>query len=253
MFRRFEGKVAIVTGSGRGIGAATAKRLAREGAKVGVVDLKEEYCLDTVNAIKEAGGDAIPLVADVSEATQVEAAVNTMMEKYGQIDILVNNAGIIRDNLVYKMTEEDWDRVIDVHLKGTFLFSKAVLKHMVERRYGKVVNTSSLGARGNRGQANYSSAKAGIQALTRTLAIEFGPYNINVNCVAPGAVATDMTRSSAARRGIDFEKLSETVAQRIPMRRIGVPDDIANVIAFLVSDEASYIAGETINVNGGDF
>ncbi len=252
MTRRLEGKVAIVTGSGRGIGAATAIRLASEGAKIAVVDLKEEFGMDTVNAIKAEGGEAIAVGCDVTNGEDVEKAAEKVKNYLGRIDILVNNAGVTRDNLAFKMSEEDWDIVLDTHLKGSFLFSRAVQKYMVEQRYGKIVNTSSLGAIGKRGQANYSSAKAGIKALTRTLAIELGPFNINVNCVAPGFIATDMTRATAERRGITFEDMVNEASKRIPMRRVGVPEDVANVVAFLVSDESSYIAGECINIGGGD-
>lgn len=249
---KFDGKVAIVTGAARGIGAGVAKKLASEGAKVAVVDLKEEFCMNTVQEIRDAGGVAIPVACDVSKADQVEQAVEKVVKEFGRLDILVNNAGVTRDNLVFKMSEEDWDTVIDIHLKGTFLFSKAAQKYMVEQRYGKIVNTSSVGAVGKRGQANYSSAKAGIIALTKTLAIELGPFNINVNCVAPGFIETDMTRATAERLGQDFNEVIKMASQKIPMRRVGKPEDVANVVAFLVSDEASYVAGEVIRVSGGE-
>lgn len=250
--KRLEGKVAIVTGAAQGIGAATAKRLAADGAKVAVVDMKEEFGLQTVQAIQEAGGEAIAVGCDVSKIEQVNAAADKVFSHFGKIDILVNVAGVTRDSLVFKMSEEDWDLVLDVHLKGTFLFSKAVTKYMVEQKYGKIVNTSSLGAVGKRGQANYASAKAGIQALTRTLAIEFGGFGINVNCVAPGFIDTDMTRKTAERQGLNFDDIVKGASQKIPVKRVGKPDDVANVVAFLVSDEASYVAGETIAVGGGD-
>ncbi|MEW9668085.1 3-oxoacyl-ACP reductase FabG [Ammoniphilus sp. 3BR4] len=250
--KRLEGKVAIVTGAGKGIGAATAKRLAADGAKVAIVDVTEEFGLETVQAIQAAGGEAIAVGCDVSKAEQVAAAADKVFSHFGSIDILVNVAGVTRDSLVFKMSEEDWDLVLDVHLKGTFLFSKAVTKYMVEQRYGKIVNTSSLGAVGKRGQANYAAAKAGIQALTRTLAIEFGGFNINVNAVAPGFIDTDMTRKTAERQGLNFDEIVKGASQKIPMKRVGQPEDVANVVAFLVSDEASYVAGEIIAVGGGD-
>ncbi len=249
---RLEGRVAIITGAGKGIGAGAAIRLAADGAKIGVVDLKEEFCSETVNAIRAAGGEAVAIACDVANSEQVQQAVEKVVSQFGRLDILVNNAGILRDALSFKMSEEDWDAVIDVHLKGTFLLCKAAQKYMVDQRYGKIVNTSSLGAWGKRGQANYSAAKAGIQGFTKTLAIELGPYNINVNCVAPGFIQTPMTRDTAARVGIQFEDMVKKASAVIPMRRVGEPVDVANVIAFLVSDDASYVTGEVICVGGGE-
>lgn len=248
---RLEGRVAIVTGAARGIGAGTAKRLAQEGAKVGVVDLDEELCVETVGAIAAEGGEALALGCNVVNAEQVNRAVAKVSSHFGRIDILVNNAGFARDSLFFKMSEEDWDAVIDVHLKGSFLFAKAVQKHMADQRYGKIVNTSSLGAWGKRGQANYATAKMGLQGFTKTLAIELGPYNINVNCVAPGFIDTDMTRATAERQGLNFEEIKKKASEAIPMRRVGLPEDVANLVLFLVSDEASYVTGEVICVGGG--
>ncbi|KKB35195.1 SDR family NAD(P)-dependent oxidoreductase [Bacillus thermotolerans] len=248
---RLEGKVAIVTGAGKGIGAATAKRLAKDGAKVAVVDLTEEAGMETVQAIREAGGEALAVACNVSKADEVEQAVDQIVSHFGRIDILVNNAGVTRDNLLFKMSEEDWDLVMNVHLKGSFLFSKAAQKYMVEQKSGKIVNTTSLGASGKRGQANYSTAKAGLQAFTKTLAIELGPFNINVNCVGPGFIATDMTRETAERQGLDFEEIKKGASKTIPLRRVGEPEDVANVVSFLVSDDASYVTGEILYVGGG--
>jgi 3-oxoacyl-[acyl-carrier protein] reductase len=248
---RLEGKVAVVTGSGRGIGAATAKRLAADGAKVGVFDLKVEFCQETVEAIRQNGGEATPFACNVSNAAEVESAIAEVVNKYGRLDILVNNAGILRDNLLFKMSEEDWDTVMNVHLKGSFLCSRTAQSYMVKQKYGKIVNTSSTSALGNRGQANYSAAKAGLQGFTKTLAIELGQFNINVNAVAPGFIATDMTRQTAERVGLDFEKSKQLASQQIPLRRVGAPEDVANVVAFLVSDEASYVSGQIVYVDGG--
>jgi len=243
---RFKDRVALITGGGRGIGAATARLLAAEGAKVAVSDLDEVPAREVADPI---GGLAI--ACDVSARTDVEAMVDRTVKELGGLDILVTCAGIIRDNLLFKMTDEDWDAVIDTHLKGTFLCARAVQKVMVDRKYGKMVFLSSTSALGNRGQANYSAAKAGLQGMARTLAIELGPFNINVNAVAPGFVETRMTRATAERMGMDFETFKLGAASQIPLRRIGQPEDIASVIAFLCSDESSFVSGQTIYVRGG--
>ena len=248
---RLQGRVAFVTGAGRGIGAATALRLAADGAAIAVVDRAEDDTVDTVNAIRAAGGTAVGLDCDVSVAEQVDTAVNATVDHLGGLDILVNNAGITRDNLLFKMTEDDWDAVLGVHLRGAFLCSKAAQAQMTAKRWGKIVNLSSTSALGNRGQANYSAAKAGIQGFTRTLAIELGPFNINVNAIAPGFVASAMTDATAERMGFTVDQFRDTAAAATPLRRIGVPDDIANVVAFLVSDDASYVTGQTLYVDGG--
>jgi 3-oxoacyl-[acyl-carrier protein] reductase len=243
---RFEGRVALVTGGGRGIGAATARLLAAEGARVAVSDLDEAPAREVAEPI---GGLAI--ACDVSVRAEVEAMIELTAKELGGLDILVTCAGIIRDNLLFKMTDEDWDAVIDTHLKGTFLSARAAQKHMVEKKYGKMVFLSSTSALGNRGQANYSAAKAGLQGMARTLAIELGPFNVNVNTVAPGFVETRMTRATAERMGMDFETFKLGAASQIPLRRIGQPEDIANVIAFLCSDESGFVSGQTIYVRGG--
>ncbi len=248
---RKDGRVAMVTGSARGIGAATAIRLAADGAAVAVIDLREESCQETVEAIRAAGGQAIGIGCDVSQTESVKAAVEQVVNVFGSLDILVNNAGLTRDNLLFKMTDEDWDAVMSVHLRGSFLCSREAQKQMVQNRYGKIVNLSSTSALGNRGQANYAAAKAGLQGFTKTLAIELGPFNINVNAVAPGFIDTDMTRQTAARIGLDPEENIRRAVEVIPMRRVGVPSDIANVISFLTGDESSYVTGQVLYVNGG--
>ncbi|MFQ6331969.1 MULTISPECIES: 3-oxoacyl-ACP reductase FabG [unclassified Nocardia] len=244
-------RTALVTGSARGIGAATAARLAADGAAVAVVDLDETACRATADAITAAGGRAVGIACDVTDEEQVEAAVERAVTEFGSLDILVNNAGVLRDNLLFKMSVDEWDTVMSVHLRGAFLCSRAAQKLMVAQRYGKIVNTSSVSALGNRGQANYAAAKAGIQGLTRTLAMELGPYGINVNAVAPGFIATDMTGHTAARIGVTAEELQAKTAEITPLRRVGQPSDIASVVAFLASDNAAFVTGQTIYVDGG--
>ena len=248
---RLKDRVALVTGGGRGIGAATAWKLAREGAAVVVADLDLGPATEVAQAIVAEGGRALALAVDVTQRDQVEAAVERTVEQFGRLDILVACAGIIRDNLLFKMTDEDWFAVMNTHLTGSFYAARAAQKYMVQQRYGKMVFISSTSALGNRGQANYSAAKAGLQGFTRTLAIELGPFNINVNCVAPGFVETRMTQATAERLGIDWEEFKARRAAEIPLRRTGKPEDVANVIAFLVSDEASYVSGQVVYVAGG--
>jgi 3-oxoacyl-[acyl-carrier protein] reductase len=243
---RFQDKVALITGGGRGIGAATAQLFASQGAKVAVSDLDEGPAREVAGPI---GGLAI--ACNVSDRRQVEAMVERTVKELGRLDILVTCAGIIRDNLLFKMTDEDWDAVIDTHLKGTFLCARAAQKHMVEQKSGKMVFLSSTSALGNRGQANYSAAKAGLQGMARTLAIELGPFNVNVNTVAPGFVETRMTRTTAERMGVDYEAFKLGAASQIPLRRVGQPEDIANVIAFLCSDESAFVSGQNIYIRGG--
>jgi 3-oxoacyl-[acyl-carrier protein] reductase len=248
---RLDGRVAVVTGAGRGIGAAEAIKMAQEGANVAVLDLSAEAGQDTVEAVQETGQKAIAVACDVSSSKQVGAAFQEVANHFGRIDILVNNAGLLRDNLLFKMTEDDWDKVLDVHLKGSFLCSQAVQQYMVEQEYGRIVMTSSIVALGNKGQVNYSAAKAGLQAMARTLALELGRFNVTVNAVAPGWIETEMTKEAAERVGITMEDMKERFAKNIPLKRFGKPEDVANVVAFLASEEASYISGETIYVAGG--
>jgi len=246
---RFDGRVAVVTGSARGIGAATAKRFAQEGAAVAVLDLDQEAAEKSASEL--GASSALGVACNVGDAASVEAAVGTVVERLGKIDVLVNNAGVTRDNLLFKMTEDDWDAVMNVHLRGSFLMSREVQKHMVAAKYGKIVNLSSVSALGNRGQANYSAAKMGLQGFTRTLAIELGPLGINVNAIAPGFIVTEMTDATARRVGVEPEDFRKAAAERNPVRRVGYPEDIAAAAAFLCSDEASYITGQTLYVDGG--
>jgi 3-oxoacyl-[acyl-carrier protein] reductase len=244
-------RTAIVTGAARGIGAATAKRLAADGHRLGVLDLDAASCADTVGAITDAGGQALGVGVDVAVADQVEAAVRQVVETLGPPTILVNNAGITRDNLLFKMTEQDWDAVLGVHLRGSFLMTRAVQGFMTQERFGRIVNLSSTSAQGNRGQVNYSAAKAGLQGFTKTLAIELGKFGVTANAVAPGFIETDMTRATAQRLGVSFEDFLAHAAKEIPVQRVGQPEDIAATIAFLASDEAGFVNGQVIYVAGG--
>jgi 3-oxoacyl-[acyl-carrier protein] reductase len=248
---RFANRVAFLTGAGRGIGAGTAKVLAAQGCAVAISDMDLGPAEETAAEIRAMGGKAIATACNVTDKAQMEAAVERTVAEFGKLDILVACAGITRDSLLHKMSEDDWDGVMDTHLKGTFLAVQAAQKHMVQQKYGKIVLTSSTSALGNRGQANYSAAKAGMQGLTKTLAIELGPFNINVNCVAPGFIETRMTRATAERMGVDFEEMKVKAAAAIPLRRVGQPEDLGNVIAFLCSDESSYVSGQVIYVAGG--
>jgi 3-oxoacyl-[acyl-carrier protein] reductase len=244
-------RTAIVTGAGRGIGAAIALRLAKDGNRIGVIDLREDDTKATVEAIRAAGGEAVGVGADVANTDAVAAAVKRIADELGAPTILINNAGILRDNLIFKMTEDDWDAVIGVHLRGAFLMTRAVQAYQVEAKWGRIVSLSSTSALGNRGQANYSAAKAGIQGFTKTLAIELGRYNVTANAIAPGFIATDMLRETAARVNMPFEEFMAAAAKDIPVGRWGEPEDIAAAAAFFVSDEASFVSGQVLYVAGG--
>ncbi|HEX4830454.1 MAG TPA: 3-oxoacyl-ACP reductase FabG [Trebonia sp.] len=244
-------RIAVVTGSARGIGAGTARRLAADGMAVAVLDLQEEAGAQTVAAIEAAGGTAIAVGADVSDAGQVQAAIEQVVARLGEPTVLVNNAGVTRDNLLFKMSEADWDTVIGIHLKGTFLMSRAVQQYMVAAKWGRIVNLSSSSAVGNRGQVNYSAAKAGLQGMTKTLAIELGKFGITVNAVAPGFVATDMTAATAARLGMSFEDFKQAAASQIPVARVGEVEDIAAVISFFAREEAGFVTGQVLYATGG--
>jgi 3-oxoacyl-[acyl-carrier protein] reductase len=244
-------RIAIVTGAARGIGAATAKRLAADGMAVAVLDLDEAACAQTVSEIEKAGGTAIAVGADVSDAAQVKAAVDKVVAELGEPTVLVNNAGVTRDNLLFKMGDSDWDTVMNVHLKGAFLMTRAVQGYMVAAQWGRVINLSSLSAVGNRGQLNYSAAKAGLQGFTKTLALELGKFGVTANAVAPGFVATDMTAATAARLGMSFDDFKAANAKGIPVGRVGEVDDIAAVISFFAREEAGYVSGQILYAAGG--
>ena len=246
-----EKRTAIVTGAGRGIGAAIALRLAADGNRVAVIDLREEDTAHTVNAITKAGGEALGVGADVSNEEAVAAAVARIASELGEPTILVNNAGILRDNLLFKMTVSDWDALMNVHLRGTFLMSRAVQAFQVKNAWGRIVSLSSTSALGNRGQANYSAAKAGIQGITKTMAIELGRYNVTANAIAPGFIKTDMLRETAERVGMPFDDFMKAAAADIPVGRWGEPSDIAAAASFFVSDEASFVSGQVLYVAGG--
>ena len=242
---------AIVTGAARGIGAATAKRLATDGHAVAVLDLDEVAATATADEIVAAGGRSIAILADIADAVSVQAAVDRVVAELGPPRILVNNAGVLRDNLLFKMSESDWDTVMNVHLRGAFLLTRAVQAHMVDAAWGRIVNLSSTSALGNRGQANYAAAKAGIQGFTKTLAIELGRYGITANAIAPGFIQTDMTKATAARLGVSFEDLVEAQVSQIPVARAGVPDDIAAAVSYFCREEAGFVSGQVLYVAGG--
>lgn len=246
-----EQRVAIVTGAARGIGAATAERLAHEGRAVAVLDLDEAACKDTVEKITSAGGRAIAVGCDVADTERAEAAVARVAEELGAPTVLVNNAGVLRDNLLFKMSDADWDTVMNVHLRGAFVMTRACQKHMVDAGFGRVVNLSSSSALGNRGQVNYAAAKAGLQGFTKTLAKELGKFGVTANAVAPGFIVTDMTAATAERVGMDFDEFQAAAATQIPVQRVGRPEDVAGAIAFFASDDAGFVSGQVMYVAGG--
>ena len=246
-----ERRTAIVTGAARGIGAAVARKLAHDGLAVAVLDLDESACASTVDAIEASGGRALAVGADVGDEGSVADAVDRVANDLGAPTVLINNAGITRDNMLFKMTVGDWDSVLNVHLRGAFLMSRAVQKHMVDAGFGRIVNLSSTSALGNRGQVNYSAAKAGMQGFTKTLAIELGKFGVTANAIAPGFIETDMTAATAERVGMDFEEYKKAAAAQIPVNRVGQPEDIANTASFLVSDGAGFVSGQVIYVAGG--
>lgn len=246
-------KVALVTGAGRGIGKAIALRLSDEGAKVIVNDLEPAYAENVADRLKQLGRQAIAVKADVCEWPEVKSMFEQAAHEFGRIDILINNAGIRRDVAFHEMSEEDWDSVVAVQLKGSFNCARAAQKYMVKQGYGKIVNIASPVpvALAKQGQVNYSAANAGLEGFTKSLAVELGAYNVNVNCIAPDFIDTEMTRNAARREGMYLDDLKRFAVAEIPLRRLGTPGDVANVALFLVSDESSFISGQTICIRGG--
>ncbi|MFG3580469.1 3-oxoacyl-ACP reductase FabG [Micromonospora chersina] len=244
-------RTAVVTGAARGIGAGVARRLAREGFAVAVVDLDEAAAQPVVDEIEAAGGRALAVGADVADEQAVRAAVDRIAGELGEPTVLVNNAGITRDNLLFKMTADDWDAVVNVHLRGSFLMTRAVQGHMTGAGWGRIVNLSSTSALGNRGQANYAAAKAGLQGFTKTLALELGKFGVTANAIAPGFIETEMTAATAARLGVPFEEFKRAAAAQIPVARTGTPEDIAHAVSFFVSEGAGFVNGQVLYVAGG--
>lgn len=248
---KFDGRVTIVTGGSRGIGAGVATKFAEEGSKVALFDVNEGALEETAKELQSKGYEVSTHVTNVADSEQVNKSVQEVVDKFGKIDFLVNNAGVLRDNLLFKMSDEDWQLVMDVHLKGTFNCSRAAQKNMVENNFGRIVNISSTSALGNRGQANYSAAKAGLQGFTKTLAIELGRFGITTNAIAPGFIETEMTKETAERIGVPFEEMVKRSAANIPVGRGGKPSDIAHVAAFFCDEDSSYVNGQIVYVAGG--
>jgi 3-oxoacyl-[acyl-carrier protein] reductase len=244
-------RTAIVTGAARGIGAATARRLAKDGYAVAVLDLLEEQAKATAEAIVADGGRALAVGVDVADEQSVADAVARVTAELGAPTVLVNNAGILRDNLLFKMSVSDWDSVLGVHLRGAFLMTRAVQAHMVEAKFGRIVNLSSTSALGNRGQANYSAAKAGMQGFTKTLAIELGKFGVTANAVAPGVIETDMIRETAERIGMPLADYLGVAAKDVPVGRVGQPEDIANAVSFFCAEQSGFVSGQVLYVAGG--
>jgi 3-oxoacyl-[acyl-carrier protein] reductase len=244
-------RTAIVTGAARGIGTAVARRLAEDGFAVALFDLDETACKEVAATIEASGGRALAVGVDVADEEAVEVAVARVAVELGVPTVLVNNAGIIRDNMLFKMSTDDWDSVMNVHLRGSFLMSRAVQRHMTDQKWGRIVNLSSTSALGNRGQANYAAAKAGLQGFTKTLALELGKFGVTANAIAPGFIETEMTAATAERVGVPFEEFKAAAASQIPVARTGRPEDIAHTVSFLVSEGAGFVSGQVIYVAGG--
>ena len=251
MGRNFEGRTAFVTGGSRGIGRQIVERLVGEGANVAIIDVNEEALKTAEQDLTGQGYSVYTKNASVTDREQIEQAMKEVFEKFGSIDILVNNAGVIRDNMLFKMSDEDWLTVMDVHLKGAFYATRAAQQYMTQAKYGRIINISSTSALGNRGQANYATAKAGLQGFTKTLAIELGKFGITANAVAPGFIETDMTKATAERIGVPFEELIKASVSAIPVGRSGKPEDIANAVAFFADERSSFVSGQVLYVAGG--
>ncbi len=249
--RNFEGRTALVTGGSRGIGKGIVERFAAEGAKVAIIDVNEQAMKETEAELKEKRIPVYTKVASVTERDQIEQAMKEIVETFGSIDILVNTAGVIRDNLLFRMTDEDWLTVMEVHLKGAFYATRAVQQYMVKNNYGRIINISSTSALGNKGQANYATAKAGLQGFTKTLAFELGKFGITANAVAPGFIETEMTKATAERVGVTFEEYSKAAISKIPVAKSGKPEDIANAVAFFADERSSFVSGQVLYVAGG--
>ncbi|MCM3653334.1 SDR family NAD(P)-dependent oxidoreductase [Metabacillus litoralis] len=247
---RLDGRIAIVTGGAQGIGAATVKAFSIDRAKVAIFDQNQAKMEELIQEIRAQGGECLAFQCDITKRDEVEQSVQEVVRHFGKVDILVNNAGVTRDNLLFKMTDEDFDTVINTHLKGSFICSREVQKYMVKQGNGKIVMLSSRSALGKRGQTNYAAAKAGIQGMTKTMAIELGTFGINVNAVAPGFIETQMTKDIAERTGIPYEKIKQDAIQSQAIKRVGKPEEVANLITFLSSNESDYITGQVIYVAG---
>lgn len=242
---------AIVTGAARGIGAGVARRLAQDGFAIAVLDLDETACKRVVEQIEANGGRGLAVGVDVADEEAVAAAIEHIVAELGEPTVLVNNAGIIRDNLLFKMTTAEWDSVIDVHLRGSFLMSRAVQGYMTKAGFGRIINISSTSALGNRGQANYAAAKAGLQGFTKTLALELGKVGVTANAIAPGFIETEMTRATAERMGVSFDDFQAALVKDIPVARGGLPADIAHAVSFFASEGAGFVSGQVLYVAGG--
>lgn len=244
------GRVALVTGASQGLGAATARRLARDGHNVALLARRAPELERVAESIHRDGGCALAVTGDVMVPDHVEAAVRTVLDEWGSLDILVSNAGVTRDALIHRMTDDDWYTVINTHLSGAFFTARAAQRSMVRSGYGRIVFIGSTASAGWRGQTNYSAAKAGLQGMTRTLAIELGRFGVTVNLVSPGHIDSDLTRATAERLGLDYEEIAADRIAANAIKRVGHPDDVANAVSFLAAEAAGYITGQVLNVSG---